>query len=78
MMQKAKEILESPKAPSVSPAQFVRNVRGELAKVVWPTRKETMVTTMMVFVMVTLAAVFFLVVDQVLSYVIKLILGLGD
>lgn len=58
-----------------SPAEFVRQVRQEVSKVVWPTRKETVVTTIMVFIMAAVMAIFFLAVDQVLSYVIKLILG---
>ena len=58
-----------------SPAEFVRQVRQEVSKVVWPTRKETMVTTVMVFIMAAFMAIFFLGVDQILSYLIKLILG---
>ncbi len=58
-----------------SPAEFVRQVRQETSKVVWPTIKETWVTTLMVFVMSAFMALFFLGVDQVLSYGIKLILG---
>lgn len=58
-----------------SPAEFVRQVRQEVSKVTWPTPKETRVTTLMVFVMATVMAIFFLGVDQALSYVIKLILG---
>ncbi len=58
-----------------NPAEFVRQVRQEISKVVWPTRKETMVTTIMVFIMATIMAIFFLGVDQLLSFVIKLILG---
>ena len=58
-----------------SPAEFVRQVRQETSKVAWPTRKETMVTTIMVFIMATVMAIFFLGVDQALSYLIKLILG---
>ncbi|HEC00321.1 MAG TPA: preprotein translocase subunit SecE [Sphingomonadales bacterium] len=58
-----------------SPAEFVRQVRQETSKVVWPTRKETMVTTIMVFIMAAVMAIFFLGVDQLLSYLIKLILG---
>ena len=49
------------------PAKFVREVRSEVAKVTWPTRRETVVTTGLVFAMVALAAVFFLVVDQVIG-----------
>ncbi len=61
-----------------SPGEFVRQVRQEVSKVTWPTRKETTVTTMMVFVMVFLLALFFFLVDQVLSWGVKLILGIGS
>lgn len=57
--------------------EFAREVRREAGKVTWPTRKETTVTTAMVFVMVILAALFFLVTDQVLAFAVKLVLGLG-
>jgi preprotein translocase subunit SecE len=57
--------------------QFIREVRQETAKVTWPTRKETMVTTVMVFVMVFLAAIFFWVVDLVLGSAVRFVLGLG-
>ncbi len=60
-----------------SPAEFMREVRREVSKVTWPTRKETTVSTAMVFVMVTLAALFFLLVDQIISFGIRLILGIG-
>lgn len=56
---------------------FAREVRREVGKVAWPTRKETTITTAMVFVMVIFAALFFLVVDQVLAWGVKAILGLG-
>ena len=59
-------------------AEFVQQVRQELNRVSWPTRKETMVTTAMVFVMVFIAAVFFFVVDQVLSYGVRVLFGLGQ
>ena len=59
-------------------AEFVQQVRQELARVTWPTRKETLVTTAMVFVMVFVAAAFFFVVDQVLSYGVRLLFGLGQ
>ena len=58
--------------------EFVQQVRQELARVTWPTRKETMVTTAMVFVMVFIAAAFFFMVDQVLSYGVRLVFGLGQ
>lgn len=60
-----------------SPFQFLQQVRAEGSKVTWPTRKETMVTTGMVFVMVLLAALFFLVVDWLLRTGVGLVLGLG-
>jgi preprotein translocase subunit SecE len=52
-------------------------VRAEVARVTWPTRKETGVTTAMVFVMVFAAAVFFFLVDQVLAWGVRLVLGFG-
>jgi preprotein translocase subunit SecE len=60
-----------------NPGEFIQQVRSEGAKVTWPTRKETMITTAMVFVMVVLAAVFFLVTDQVIRFAVSLVLGLG-
>ena len=60
-----------------NPGEFVRQIRQETAKVTWPTRKETGVTTVMVFIMVTLAAIFFFAVDQVLSFGVRLVLGIG-
>ena len=61
----------------VNPAQFIRQVRQEVAKVSWPSRKETGIGTIMVFMMVFLAAIFFFVVDLGLSWGVQLILGLG-
>jgi preprotein translocase subunit SecE len=61
----------------VSPGQFIREVRQEAAKVTWPTRKETLITTAMVFAMSVLAAIFFFFVDWVLSFGVRLIFGLG-
>jgi preprotein translocase subunit SecE len=60
-----------------SPGQFVRQVRQEVAKVTWPTRKETTISTVMVFVMVVIASVFFLLVDQIFAWIVKLLFGLG-
>lgn len=60
-----------------SPAQFIQEVRQEASKVTWPTRKETGISTAMVFVFVILAAIFFLIVDQILQFGVKLIFGLG-
>ncbi|GAA0577879.1 preprotein translocase subunit SecE [Caenispirillum bisanense] len=60
-----------------TPGQFVRQVRTELSKVTWPSRKETTLSTVMVFIMVTLAALFFLIVDQLLAWGVQAIFGLG-
>jgi preprotein translocase subunit SecE len=60
-----------------SPFQFIQQVRQEVSKVTWPSRKETTITTVMVFIMVIVAAVFFLIVDQAISVLIKAVLGLG-
>jgi preprotein translocase subunit SecE len=60
-----------------NPGEFVRQVRQELARVTWPTRKEVAITTVMVFIMVFILALFFLVVDQAVSRAVRLILGIG-
>lgn len=60
-----------------SPIEFIRQVRQEVSKVTWPTRKETIVTTIMVFLMVFICAIFFLVIDHVLAWSVALILGMG-
>jgi preprotein translocase subunit SecE len=61
-----------------NPFEFLQQVRAEGSKVTWPSRKETIITTVMVFVMVVLASLFFLVVDQILRWGVSLILGLGS
>lgn len=61
-----------------SPAQFVREVRQEMERVTWPTRQETMVSTIMVLIFSVIAALFFFLSDQVIAFVIKLILGIGS
>ena len=62
---------------SKNPLEFFKQVRTEVAKVTWPTRKETTLTTVMVFAMVVLASLFFLAVDATLSTLITSILGFG-
>jgi preprotein translocase subunit SecE len=57
--------------------QFFQDVRSEGAKVTWPTRKETAITTAMVFVMVVLASIFFLLADMVIRWGVSLVLGIG-
>jgi preprotein translocase SecE subunit len=59
-----------------SPFKFLQEVRSETAKVTWPTRRETTITTIMVFVMVALASIFFFAADQLIRYLITLILGI--
>lgn len=60
-----------------NPIEFFREVRQEVAKVTWPTRRETMITTTMVFIFVVLASIFFLVADKIIGFVVKLILGIS-
>jgi preprotein translocase subunit SecE len=60
-----------------SPAEFVQQVRQEGSKVTWPTRKDTAVSTGMVFVMVFMAAIFFFFVDWIMAQGVRLIFGLG-
>ena len=59
-----------------SPFRFLQDVRSETAKVTWPSRRETMITTLMVFVMVAVASIFFLVADQVIRLVVTFLLGI--
>ena len=60
-----------------SPGEFVRQVRQEVSKVTWPNRKETVSSTVMVFVMVALVALFFFLVDLVLAELVQRVLTLG-
>lgn len=57
------------------PIEFIKQVRQEVSRVTWPSRKETTVSTMMVFVMVTISAIFLFFADQIISFLIQLILG---
>lgn len=61
-----------------SPGEFVRQVRQETAKVIWPTRPEVVRTTILVLIMTSILALFFLLIDQVLGRAVRLLLGLGD
>jgi len=60
-----------------NPVKFVQEVRSETSKVTWPTRNEVAVTTVMVFILATLAAIFFFIADQILSWLVSLLLGLA-
>jgi preprotein translocase subunit SecE len=59
----------------VNPFTFIQEVRAEAKKVTWPSRRETMVTTGLVIVMVVLSSLFFVVVDSAFRFLVKLILG---
>lgn len=59
-----------------NPFKFLQEVRAEASKVTWPTRRETMITTVMVFIMVAVSSVFFLAADQIIRIVVTFILGI--
>jgi preprotein translocase subunit SecE len=61
----------------VSPFKFMQEVRQEAAKITWPSRRETVITTIMVFVMATLAGIFFLIADQLIRVTVTFVLGIG-
>lgn len=61
-----------------APLEFFKQVRGETQKVSWPTRKETTQSTIAVFIMVVIASIFLFTADQVLAWIVRLILGLSD
>ena len=65
------------KEKKTGPLQFAQQVRSEASKVTWPTRRETAITTVMVFIMVFLAATFFFLADQILSWGVQLLLNLS-
>jgi preprotein translocase subunit SecE len=62
----------------ISPFEFFQQVRSEALKVTWPTRRETVITTIMVFIMGTFATVFFFLTDVVLSKGVSFVLGVGN
>ena len=62
-------------ATKANPVQFIQQVRSEVAKIVWPSRREVMLTTVMVLVMATLAAVFFSLVDWVIRFGVQALIG---
>jgi len=63
---------------ATSPFKFLQEVREETRKVTWPSRRETAITTAMVFVMVAVAAVFFMVADYIIRIAVTLVLGIGS
>ena len=60
---------------AVHPAKFVREVRAEMARVTWPSRKETLVTTALVLAMVAAAAAFFFAIDEAVSIAVRAMFG---
>ena len=60
-----------------NPFQFLQEVRVEAGKVTWPTRRETMITTGLVILMVLFASLFFVAVDQALRLIVRLLLSIG-
>ena len=65
-------------AERTNPFTFLQQVRAEAAKIVWPSRRETAISTVMVLVMAILASIFFLVADQLLSLGVGFLLGAGN
>lgn len=61
---------------ATNPMQFVQQVRAEVAKVVWPTRREVLLTTLMVFILAVFAAIFFALVDLAIRFGLTSVLGL--
>jgi preprotein translocase subunit SecE len=59
-----------------NPFKFLQEVRAEASKVTWPTRRETVITTVMVFIMVAVSSVFFLAADQIIRVIVTFILGI--
>jgi preprotein translocase subunit SecE len=64
-------------AERTNPFTFLQQVRTEAAKVVWPSRRETVISTIMVLIMAMLASIFFLLADQLLSFGVGFLLGVG-
>ena len=62
---------------AVDPVRFAREVRAEVGKVTWPSRKETLVTTGLVFALSALAAAFFFLADQVIGVGVRAMFGVG-
>ncbi|MDB5528401.1 MAG: SecE [Devosia sp.] len=61
---------------ALNPLKFFQEVRQEVGKVTWPTRNETLVSTVMVLVMVVIASFFFLAADQIISWLVQLMLSI--
>lgn len=64
-------------ASKANPFTFLQQVRSEVSKVTWPTRKETFISTVMVLIMVVFAAAFFFLADQALGFIVGYIMSAG-
>jgi preprotein translocase subunit SecE len=64
-------------ARMANPFEFLQAVRSEAAKITWPSRRETLITTGLVFVMVLVACLFFVAADAILQAMVRFVLGLG-
>lgn len=62
----------------IAPTEYIRQVKAEMQKVTWPSKKETTTSTIAVFIMVFLAAIFLFLADQFMAMVVRWILGLGS
>lgn len=65
-------------ASKTNPVQFLQQVRSEASKITWPSRRETMISTAMVLLMVIFAALFFFAADQLIGWLIGLVLNVGN
>ena len=61
----------------MKPIRYLQEIKSEITKVTWPTKRETTVTSLMVLIFVFVAAIFFLISDRILSWIVALILGIG-
>ena len=73
----AKENERQMASKTTNPFTFLQQVRTETSKVTWPTRRETLISTIMVLVFAFIAAIFFFVADQIMAWGIELILGIA-
>ena len=65
-------------ASKTNPVQFLQQVRSEASKITWPSRRETMISTAMVLLMVIFAALFFFAADQLIGWLMGLVLNVGN
>ncbi len=64
-------------AKTTNPFTFIQQVRTETSKVTWPTRRETLISTVMVMIFATIASIFFFLSDQAIAWIVEIILGIG-